>query len=195
MGTGGMRYGAGRPSWHVKAEHCLRLNIQDLMRRNLLGGGYFTWRWSNSYTGEEVGSIGIMTTADSARLSFNSVGTPVTQEVRITRTPCHFGGSRPWFRCPRCWRRVGVLFLRSSNFMCRHCGRVAYASQSEDAIGRGWRLQHRLEAKLGEHWSRPKHMRQKTRDRLVSRIIELERRRDDALAAFMVRRFPGLLPW
>lgn len=195
MGTGGMRYGAGRPGSHVKAEHCLRLNIQDLKRRKLLNGGHFSWRWSNTYTGEEVGSIGIMTTADSARLSFNSDGAPITQTIPITRTPCNYGGSRPWFQCPRCWRKVGVLFLRSSNFMCRHCGRVAYSSQSEDNIGRGWREQHRLEAKLGENWRRPKHMHHKTCERLVSRIIEIEQRRDDALGAFIVRRFPGLMPW
>lgn len=194
MGKGGSRFGAGRPGWHVKAEHCLRLDVRELARRKLLGGVSCTWRWSNTVTGEELGSIGITTRPGAAWLNYSSGGVPVGQDVRISETACHFGGTRPWFQCPRCGRRVGVLFLRGSNFVCRHCGRVAYASQSDDPIGRGWREQHRLEAKLDENWRRPKHMHHKTRERLVSRIIELEQRRDDALAAFMVRRFPGMFP-
>ena len=38
-------------------------------------------------------------------------------------------------------------------------------------------------------------MHHATRARLMTKIMELEQRRDDALAAFMGTRFPGLLPW
>lgn len=187
MGTGGMRYGAGRPGWHVKAENCLRLNIQDLARRKLLDGLSFVWRWSNTDTGESLGSISIVTRGDGARLSFSSDGTPVNQEVRIVRTACNFGGSRPWFNCPRCWRRVGVLFLRADSFMCRHCGRVAYASQSEDDMGRAWIKQRKLERRLDDNWRRPKGMHGATYERIFGGIMACEEARDAALMVFVQR--------
>jgi hypothetical protein len=187
MGKGGSRFGAGRPGWHVRAEHCLGLNVQDLARRNLMGGGSFAWRWSNAVTGEPLGSISVTTRADALWLSFSSNGTPVSQDVRIVRTACNYGGSRPWFQCPRCGRRVAVLFLRSGNFMCRHCGRVAYASQSADAMGRAWIKQRKLERRLADGWQRPKGMHSTTYSRIISGIVDCEEARDAALCAFIQR--------
>lgn len=191
MGRGGSRYGAGRPAWHVKAEHCLRLDVRELARRKMLAGGFYAWRWSNSHTGEEVGSIGITTGAGHARLNYSHNGQSINDDVRIVETACNYGGTRPWFMCPRCSRRVAVLYLRSGRFMCRHCGRVVYASQADDVIGRAWRRQAKLEAHLGDNWRRPKGMHRATRERLVECIFDCERVRDDALYGFMQRR--GLL--
>ena len=102
---------------------------------------------------------------------------------------------RPWFVCPVRGERVAGLFLRAGRFACRQCQRIAYASQSEDALGRGWRLQSKLESKLGAGWARPKGMHHATRERLVSAIVDCEQRRDDALASFvdmMMRKHPAL---
>jgi hypothetical protein len=188
MGTGGSRYGAGRPGWRVKAEHCLRLRAQDLKRHGVMQGtGYFGWHWTNSYSGEETGSIGITASAGSLRLNFSTSGTPVTQHVPLDRTPCHFGGTRVWLCCPRCSRRVGVLYLRGGNFVCRHCGRLAYASQSDDVMGSSWRRQHRLEARLGDNLTRPKGMHHRTHQKLMREIVQCWETRDLALVDFMAR--------
>ena len=112
---------------------------------------------------------------------------PISNTLRIERTACNFGGTRPWLCCPRCRGRVAVLFLRGSQFICRACGRVAYASQSEDSLGRTWRRQRKLEARLGAHWQRPKGMHHATRTRIVEAIHGCEMVRDDALADFMAR--------
>ena len=42
--------------------------------------------------------------------------------VWLDWTPCHFGGERPWFRCPAmgCGRRVAILY-GGRIFACRHC--------------------------------------------------------------------------
>lgn len=187
MGKGGSRFGAGRPGWHVKAEHCLRLDVRELARRKLLGGVSCTWRWSNTVTGEELGSIGITTRPGAARLNYSSGGVLVCQDIRISETVCHFGGTRPWFQCPRCGRRVGVLFLRSGTFMCRHCGRVAYASQSQDDMGRAWIKQRKLERRLGVDWGRPKGMHHATYERIFSGIMACEEARDAALCLLLGR--------
>lgn len=191
MGRGGSRYGAGRPGWHVKAEHCRRLAVARLHRERLLRpGASCTWAWHAH--GEPLGSIAIRAEADAVSLSYTLNGAPVHQRVVIQRTPCNYGGSRPWFACPSCSRRCAVLYLRAG-FACRKCSRVVYASQSDDDIGRAWRRQEKAEAKLGENWQRPKGMHRTTHERLLAVIMECEERRDATLAKFVTLRFPGLL--
>lgn len=188
MGKGGHRFGAGRPGWRPKAESCLRLDVRELARRHILGRVVSTsWRWTNSYTGEEVGSIGIRGSETRLHLSYSTNGTPVSETVEIARTACTYGGSRPWLRCPRCNRRAGVLYMRGGRFTCRKCSGVAYSCQSEDAMGRAWRAQHKLENLLGDNWTRPKGMHHRTRQRIMERIFGCEEVRDNELAAYLHR--------
>lgn len=195
MARGGWRYGAGRPGWHVKAEHCLKLDVRDLARRQLLAGSSFTWTWTENETGIVRGNIGITTYGSTARLNYALNGTSMQQSMMIERTGCNYGGVRPWFRCPRCNHRVAVLFFRSG-FACRKCNRVAYSSQAEDAMGRSWLRQRKLERRLGEHWARPKGMHQATRARVLDGIFQCEQLRDEALAAYMLRHgFGDGLGW
>ena len=51
-----------------------------------------------------------------------------TQVVHVISTPGRFGGCLRWFRCPGCSRRVGKLFLPTSEqaFLCRRCHRLVY---------------------------------------------------------------------
>ena len=192
MARGGYRFGAGRPGWHFNADFCLRLDVREMARRKLLAGGSFTWRWSETDSGKEIGQIGININYGDVRLNFTLNGTPMRQTIRLERTACNYGGTRPWFHCPRCQRRVAVLFLRSG-FVCRPCGRIAFGSKSEDALGRTWRRQQKLERRLGGGWGRPKGMHRTTRARILDSIFACERQRDDAIAAYAARR--GLLDW
>ena len=69
MGTGGSRYGAGRPGWRRKCEHLLALDVRFLARRErLVPDQYFSWQWSRG--GERVGNIAIHTAADHVRLNY-----------------------------------------------------------------------------------------------------------------------------
>ena len=77
---------------------------------------------------------------------------------------------------------MAVLYLRNLGFGCRKCNRIAYVSQSDDATGRAWRKQSKIEARLGEHWGRPKGMRYYTYDRLINALQDCEERRDVALS-------------
>ena len=145
-------------------------------------------RWTWNGTDEEAGSIGFSFDGEYLRLNYAANGVERTQSILVTRTRCRFGGSRPWFRCPECSRRVAVLYHRGGRFACRSCQRIAYLCQSEDSIGRAWRRQHKVEAKLGEDGVRPKGMHSTTYARLQEVIEGCEIEKDEALWRFMRRR-------
>ena len=172
MGTGGMRYGAGRPATHVKAEHCKRLDVRRWQREGALRPGVSgTWGWSNTETGERTGTIGYRAGDGFVHLDYAINGKPANQRISLDTTRCNYGGVRPWFICPIRGERVAVMYLRAGRFACRRCQRLAYASQSGDAIDRTWRRQHKAEARLDDDWQRPKGMHRTTHERLLS-IIE-----------------------
>lgn len=195
MSRGGMRYGAGRPSSKLKAEHLLRVEIGRWHRGGYLHAGRsFTWSWHHS--DEPTGNIGVVVHgADSLALQY-MVGSDdqrrdASQTIRLAHTACNYGKSRPWFVCPVCQRRAGVLYMRAGRFACRHCQRVAYSSQAEDAMTRTWRLQRRIEETIGEDWQRPSGMRHRTYARLLNQLEACQQKRDAAFcvaAAGLLRR-------
>jgi hypothetical protein len=100
----------------------------------------------------------------------------VEYPVYLTSTPCHYGGSRPWFLCPaqRCGRRVAKLYLGGRIFACRLCYRLAYQSQNESPVNRAVSRAQKIRVKLGGstdlsspfpekpkgmHWSTYEHLR------------------------------------
>ena len=192
MSRGGSRWGAGRPGWHAKAEHCRSIDARRWQREGILQAGrYGGWAWTDGDTGERKASIGYATEPGAVLLNYTMGGRPMRQRVPILATPCHFGGRRQWFACPHCARRVAVLYLRTDGFLCRHCNRIVYASQSDGALGRVWRKQAKIERQLGEHWRRPKGMHQTTYAKLMATIIDCEERRAAALVLAYERLFPG----
>jgi hypothetical protein len=56
--------------------------------------------------------------------------------IETVQTPCNFGGSRRWFRCPNCGTKTGKLYLPPDGtaFLCRTCHGLTYRSvQTHDA--------------------------------------------------------------
>ena len=183
MGTGGFRYGAGRPGWRRKCENSMAFDIRRLkLRGRLVPGQRYTWRWTRD--DEWVGNVGVATYAD--RLEIDYTWTPRDCEPRPVRccvpieaTPCHFGGGRKWFRCPRCFSRRAVLYFGGPDFACRCCLRLAYLSECLSPLDRLWRKQSKLEARLGLEGERPKRMRWRTYERLLDRIDAIEAAKDE----------------
>ncbi len=191
MGRGGSRWGAGRPARKGKAEHCLRLNLNKVRQAGLLrSGASGIWAWHRD--GNQIGTVGLRCLDGLLRVECQIDGSEAGHAIPLDFTPCFFGGVRPWFRCPSCFRRTGVLFLRGgAPFRCRHCARLAYSCQSEDEIGRTWRRQIKIEGRLTENGCRPKGMHWRTFERLQAAIDSCEVRRELALADAMQRM--GLL--
>ena len=119
----------------------------------LTPGRCSTWTWRRR--GEGVGSIQMRAEQERVILTYSHqrAGEEWKREeypVLIERTPCHLGGSRPWFICPaqRCGRRVAILY-GGGIFACRHCHRLAYESARESAGDRAARKADRLRDRLG----------------------------------------------
>ncbi len=164
------------------------LDVRRWAREGMLRQGYWgAWQWTRD--GEAVASIQMRAEYDRVILIYRhrSGGGEWKDEqypVRIERTPCNLGGSRPWFICPAvgCGRRVAILY-GGGIFACRHCYQLAYASSREDAGGRATSRADRLRARLG--WEpgilngegdKPKWMRRRTFERLAAEHGELVQR-------------------
>lgn len=193
MSRGGARWGAGRPGTKAIGEQLQRVDVRLWARRgDLSKPGLFVWTWRRGE--ERAGSVSVwVNPLHSVTLEYvltvNGSQQKVSNQIGLDYVPCRFGGARPWFTCPCCARRVALLYLHRARFACRHCQRVAYASQSEDEMARMWRKQSRLEARLGDHWSRPKGMRQRTYQRLFDAVVECEHRRDVVFVELARRLF------
>jgi hypothetical protein len=188
MGAGGWRVGAGRPGYRLIGEHTLRVDIRRLHRRNCLSPGAYSWNWHRG--DEPAGSISIQVHHASGlilsyrvRDAMNQMWQDVAQPVHITTTPCRYGGTRKWFACPCCERRVEVLYFRQGRFACRYCQQVSYASQSKCRIGRITSRLQSFEARVER--GKPKGMRWRTYEGICERIGAL----DAAWGQAMARRF------
>lgn len=72
--------------------------------------------------------------------------------VRLDWTNCTLGGRRAWLLCPArgCGRRVALLYIGGAGiFACRHCYKLAYASQRERPDDRAARRADRIRDRLG----------------------------------------------
>lgn len=107
--------------------------------------------------------------------------------IYIERTPCNFGSTRPWFLCPQCARRKGILFIVKirgykeiiGKIACRTCHKLPYASQLEGEFDRACRQVRITQRRLGNRqWQndmeplfpKPKGMHRKTYMNILARV-------------------------
>jgi hypothetical protein len=87
--------------------------------------------WVNERTGEESSTVRILLIGESKlKISFSINGESIKQLIPIEWTSCNYGGSRAWFNCPSCRRRVAIVHmpLRKYRFLCRQCHDLTYRS-------------------------------------------------------------------
>lgn len=176
MSHGGARHGAGRPGWRAIAEDLRRIDVRHWARIGVLEAGE-----AGRVHWPDGGHVGYCVDGDALALAQDFSGRPLVQQLRILHTPCHYGGSRPWFACPHCWRRSAILYLKQDGFRCRRCGTVANACQSESANDRAWRKQSKAERRLGVARSRPKGMRCVTYVAVLAKIVDAAEQRTKAM--------------
>ena len=193
-------FGSGRPSasGRSKVESCRSLDVNRLHREGCLRVGWTgSWQWTQD--GERVAWIGLRAELGRLHLTYRvrfggGDWQDVEEGVRIVRAACRYGGARPFFICAgvvndrACGRRVAKLYGTGRYFLCRHCYRLAYASQSEGALDRTLRCANTIRQRLGgDHGmaslfpERPKGMWRRTYERLHRRAFECEMQAEEAM--------------
>jgi hypothetical protein len=128
----------------VESDSLHKLDINWLCREKMLQKNCWNNRnitWTHQLSGHQS-SITIyasLTEEDrSVRLiytvtdRFSDSKEDIDYVVRLTSTPCFFGGVRYWFTCPLsqngiyCGRRVSKLYFLNKYFGCRHCHNLTY---------------------------------------------------------------------
>lgn len=144
--------GSGSGGWNRSrrgvVERGVRLGLPALRKHGALKPGASTiWRWERG--GESAASIAVDAASDCVRLNYSAARERIEERIGFRRTPCHFGGWRLSFICPRCLGPALYLHLSVARFMCRGCARLSYASQRERARDRHLRAANKLRLRLG----------------------------------------------
>jgi hypothetical protein len=179
------------------------MDVNELHREGCLRPGWAGgWQWTCD--GEEFAAINLRADADGLHLTYRVRGggewEDLTETVRIVRLPCRFGGARPYFICPgvvngiSCIRRVAKLYGPGPYFVCRHCYRLAHASQSEAAWDRKLRRAEEIRQRLGGDPDtaapfppKPKRMWRRTYERLREQALAAEMAADEAFMRWIGR--------
>jgi hypothetical protein len=140
----GQGYRPSRSSGKLTVEACQSIDVENWYRRGLLTPHVSFF--SN-------GSLYLTRREDSLDLSYGYDGELRRDSIRLTSTPCPYGGRRPWFVCPNvsCRRRVAKLYLAGRYFFCRHCYGLIYQSQQEDRCYQAMNRAHKIQERLGGH--------------------------------------------
>lgn len=169
-----------------RVESCIALDVRELARMGALAlGAAGTLTWQRDC--DAVASVGFRVDTTGLVLSYDAYDgeaqRAIEQGVALSSVPAALGGARACFLCPgaECGRRVAVLYFVRGAFYCRHCHRLAYASQCEDVMWRARRRVDKLRARLGierqnpfalANAARPKGMWRTTFSRLHASALE-----------------------
>lgn len=120
------------------------LNVTQLNRGGwLYPNTKYEWVWRTD-KGTGIETVKITVRESILELWFQLESTLALQRVSLVYSASPHGGKRPWFACPNCQRRVGILYhVTSRPFLCRRCYRLAYPSQyqtQDQSYGRRHRM-------------------------------------------------------
>lgn len=183
---GGLGSGGWNASGAATTTDHRRIDVGKMQHAGALEpGAAHIWSWArNGETTARISSIGRedgLALAYNWRLAGEEDWTSITQLINVAYTACRFGGSRPYFVCPRCSSRRLHLYGAGKYFYCRDCAQLTYQSRRERVRDRMLRRAQDLRERLGASLTlrsplppRPKHMRRATYDKLVSDIRDAE---------------------
>lgn len=179
--------GSGRRCRYGKdaTEDSRPLDIRKLHRAGLLKPNrMFGWQWT--INDKAIADIDVRVGVQYVVLTYRHRSRSKTdwedveQTIHLNHTSCTYGGTRPWWLCPSCGRRVAVLYGPGKLYACRHCCELAYSSQRETSSDRAMRRADKIRRRLG--WpigignpkgTKPRGMHWRTFARLNARHDEL----------------------
>jgi hypothetical protein len=139
----------------VTLERCWKLDIREWTREGkLIPGTFFVLPLRADAPYEGVQEIEVTVEKEKVRLEYDvRVGVAETLHVPmwtpLSRSRCHYGGSRCWFVCFWCGRRVATLWMHNLNIACRACHGLRYRSQDGTPLQRAFYRAQKLRVQLG----------------------------------------------
>lgn len=179
FGSGGWNAKGGSTTSNAKPLDVNRLNTSGQLKPGVTSQQYWTCG------GEPSGDIGVEATGSGIALIYRTRSHggdwhDVREPVTVIWQPCHFGGQRPYFLCPRCRAKIEKLY-GLARFLCRSCNNLTYMCQRESASDRTLRKDWKLRAKLGGEPGmnnpipdKPKGMHWSTYECVVAEISKAE---------------------
>ena len=154
------------------AAHCHRLDVRQMAREGVLvPGATSAWGWwADKEHTQQVASGTIRAYVSDFVFEYaDDEGNNYSQGIILLRTPCNYGGSRVWMQCPRCGKRVAILYWGNGAryLRCRTCYDLAYHSQRTGPYWRMWDKYRELLEKM--EGGKPKGMHRKTWGQLVTK--------------------------
>ena len=150
-----------------------QLDVLMLWKNDCLGAGT---RFGLRLPTSDVSNFGGQAYADRIVLTWRgpSYSEDCILPVWLSWTRPNYGGSRPWFLCPHCGRRVQILYYQRDSFACRTCSDLAYQSTRLSAVRRAERKIGQLKVKLLKSEGMARGLYAGTRARIEERISDLE---------------------
>ncbi len=120
--------------------------------------------------------------ANKVDVNYSYRGKSYRYSIRLDKTACHFGNYRHWWLCPKCSKRVAVLYC-AGIYVCRGCIGACYGSQLQTKTDRIYSKLNALRERL--EWSegiingigsKPRYMHHSTYNRLLTEYEQLEQK-------------------
>ena len=182
--------GSGRSCWRSKnfveetrfiTSGWVKAHLQTLSKRPL----QVNWHQGK----ESLGSVGVSLVNHNQlciqykyRRSCEGDWSTVTEFIPLQFSACRYGGSRLWLICPKCGKRVAIIYV-DTVVACSSCLGLRYQSEYEDDISRLQSKVRKIFDRIGHDYARPKGMHHKTYECLLSKAIELQIRQDKLIEA------------
>lgn len=178
-------------------EQATTLDVRQLRRQGMVAphiraDGVLTWR---DGSGREIASIQIFVEMGAekgvASLSYSHKDEARKQHIRLESRPMPYGGRRFYFVCPSRGHLCERLPVINGVFASRQAHQLAYASQSEDKLGRMHRRADKLDRRLNgpAPQNRPRGAR---RERLLGAWVAAEEQRERFAVQEIQRRWGHL---
>lgn len=143
-------------------EDTLKIHVSAFKHNKTNSSGMLSWRNGSQ--------LGFVFSADAIIFSYAVNALSYKTTVRTERLPCHYGGTRLYFRCPDCGTKRTALFVVQS-IRCRECHNLTYKICNMGLEDRAVYHKDNAAARLDSGLQRPKNMHWGTYDRILDRYI------------------------
>ena len=178
----------GRPRYHLMVGQFPRLDLSDVreVAHGRAAAVSMTWK-SGIVVRVEPRNDALLRRCLRLDVQAPANSCYRSAEVRLRRRPCP-RGERYAFQCPGCERVCETLFIRWGLFRCRICAKLRYQSQARDPLSRQHDAIARLRRKLDADDEKPKLMRWRTYEAILTELHARQQRLDLTWLSYMPKR-------